>query len=127
MFGHWPARRVGLYTPVKGTFTYKPPACKEIFAQEKEMLKMNIEKAIKEMGGPKKCAACLGVSRPTLDKYRSGAEMPLGIVFELAQLASEKRERHWDVRAIDQLRDKLVGIGHALAEIREELQAIIEG
>ena len=91
------------------------------------MLKMNIEKAIKEMGGPKKCAAVLGVSRPTLDKYRSGAEMPLGIVFELAQLASEKRERHWDVRAIDQLRDKLVGIGHALAEIREELQAIIEG
>ena len=127
MFGHWPARRVRLYTPVKGTFTRTPQACKEIFAQEKEMLKMNIEKAIKEMGGPKKCAACLGVSRPTLDKYRSGAEMPLGIVFELAQLASEKRERHWDVRAIDQLRDKLVGIGHALAEIREELQAIIEG
>ena len=88
---------------------------------------MNIEKAIKEMGGPKKCAACLGVSRPTLDKYRAGAEMPLGIVLDLAQLASEKRGRPWDVHAIDQLRNNLEAIGDARAKVRAELQAIIEG
>jgi hypothetical protein len=91
------------------------------------MLKMNIEKAIKEMGGPKKCAAALGVSRPTLDKYRSGAEIPLGIVFDLAQLASEKRGRLWDVHAIGQLRSKLKRIGLEGDKIRDELQAIVEG
>jgi hypothetical protein len=91
------------------------------------MLKMNIEKAIKEMGGPKKCAAALGVSRPTLDKYRSGAEIPLGIVFDLAQLASEKRERPWDVHAIDRFRNNLKEIGLGRDKIRDELQAIIEG
>jgi hypothetical protein len=91
------------------------------------MLKMNIEKAIKEMGGPKKCAAALGVSRPTLDKYRSGAEIPLGIVLDLAQLASEKRERPWDVHAIDQFRNNLKEIGLGRDKIRDELQAIIEG
>lgn len=88
---------------------------------------MNIEKAIKEMGGPKKCAAALGVSRPTLDKYRSGAEIPMGIVFDLAQLASEKRERPWDVRVINQLRYNLEAIESAHAKLRAELQAIIEG
>ena len=88
---------------------------------------MNIEKAIKEMGGPKKCAACLGVSRPTLDKYRSGAVIPLGVVLDLAQLASEKRGRLWDVHAIDQLRNNLKEIGLGRDKIRDELKAIIEG
>ena len=88
---------------------------------------MNIEKAIKEMGGPKKCAAALGVSRPTLDKYRSGAEIPLWIVLDLAQLASEKRGRLWDVSAIDQFRNNLKEIGLGRDKIRDELQAIIEG
>jgi hypothetical protein len=88
---------------------------------------MNIEKAIKEMGGPKRCAAALGVSRPTLDKYRSGAKIPLGIVLDLAQLTSEKRERPWDVRVIDQLRKNIKEIGLGRDKIRDELQAIIEG
>ena len=90
------------------------------------MLKMNIEKAIKDMGGPKQCAACLGVSRPTLDKYRSGAEMPMEIVFRLAEYRSEKRSAGV-AHAIYQLRIKLEAIGDARAKIRAELQAIIEG
>jgi predicted transcriptional regulator len=91
------------------------------------MLKMNIEKAIKEMGGPKKCAAALGVSRPTLDKYRSGAEIPLSIVFRLAELASKPRHRLWQMRVINKLRNNLEDIEDAHAKIRAELQAIIEG
>jgi DNA-binding transcriptional regulator YdaS (Cro superfamily) len=91
------------------------------------MLKMNIEKAIKEMGGPKKCAAALGVSRPTLDKYRSGAEIPLGIVLDLAQLTSEKRDPPRHVHAIGRFRNNLKAIGDARDKIRAELQAIIEG
>jgi hypothetical protein len=42
-------------------------------------------------------------------------------------LASEKRERPWDVHAIDRFRNNLKEIGLGRDKIRDELQAIIEG
>tara|TARA_R110002020_G_scaffold237972_1_gene450305 strand:- start:392 stop:658 length:267 start_codon:yes stop_codon:yes gene_type:complete len=88
---------------------------------------MNLENAINAIGGPKLCAAALGVSRPTLDKYRSGTEMPMISVVRLAALASDQRGRDHDQQAIEQLRTQLESIEAMRAEVRAELKSIIEG